>query len=158
MDSDEGINSQGSRRRKKEVSRASSNQVKFSNEVDKSLPEQSIEQNTIRNLLEQEPVKQRFKSMRQHQLEFMSYLRPVLKDQHFDDGDGEGWGFLATHVQQNTQMFADILKERQRQQALLSEREEQHARIKKKIWDQMQKELQAQKDAIEREEALKAEK
>lgn len=68
FDSEEGINSQGSRRRKKEVSvsRASTNQVKFSNEVDKTIPEQSIEQNTIRNLLEQEPVKKRFKSMRQH--------------------------------------------------------------------------------------------
>ena len=52
--------------------------------------------------------------MMSNQLEFMSYLRPTLKDTHFDDGDGEGWGFLATHVQQNTHMFADILKERKR--------------------------------------------
>ena len=52
--------------------------------------------------------------MKEDQLEFMSYLRPVLKDVDFDDGEGDGWGFLATHVQQNPQMFADILQERKR--------------------------------------------
>ena len=88
--------------------------------------------------------------MRMHQLEFMSYLKPVLKDQKFDDGEGEGWGFLATHVQQNAALFKDILEERQRRAAVISEREEQKKRIEQKIWKQLQKELQAEKDREER--------
>ena len=63
----------------------------------------------------------RFKSMRAFQLEFMSYLRPVLRDEKFDDGYGEGWCFLATHVNQNEAMFRDILKERNKKSALVSE-------------------------------------
>ena len=72
-------------------------------------------------MLEQEPVDKRFKDMRAFQLEFMSYLRPVLKDEKFDDGSGEGWGFLASHVNQNEAMFRDILKERKRTSALVKE-------------------------------------
>ena len=64
------------------------------------------------------------------QLEFMSYLRPVLKEGSFDDGAGEGWDFLAEHVQQNPRMFKDILKERHRQAALIAERKEYNRRIK----------------------------
>ena len=60
--------------------------------------------------------------MKDHTVEFTSYLRPVLKDTHFDDGSGEGWGFLATHVQQNVQMFEEILKQRKKQAAIIEER------------------------------------
>ena len=48
-------------------------------------------------------------------------------------------------------MFADILQERKRQEAIVARREEQTARIKKKIWDQIQKEIQAERERLERE-------
>lgn len=76
-------------------------------------PAPYVQKETIRNLLQEEPVDTRFESLLKHHLEFMSYLRPVLKEEVFDQ-EGDGWGFLATHVVQNNKMFHDILKERNR--------------------------------------------
>ena len=96
-------------------------------------PKQTVTSDTILGVIEKEPISKRFSSMREHQLEFMSYLRPVLKDSQFDDGDGEGWGFLAGHVQQNSQVFVEILKERNRRAAIITQRQERSKRIKQKI-------------------------
>ena len=76
--------------------------------------------------------------MQKHHLEFMQYLRPVLKEEVFD-AEEEGWGFLATHVIQNNQMFHDILAERQRQQALINDRNEQNKLMKQKLLEEMKR-------------------
>ena len=73
---------------------------------------------TIRDLLQKEPIGQRFNSFKKHNLEFTSYLRPVLREEIFDE-ENEGWSFVATHVQQNNQMFHEVLKERRRQSAII---------------------------------------
>ena len=96
--------------------------------------------------------------MMSNQLEFMSYLRPILQDTHFDEGEGEGWGFLSTHVQQNPYMFKDILKERRRQAAIISDRKEYNRRIAQKQQEQKKQERQARKERMEKEEADKISK
>ena len=115
FDDDEVVNSTGSKTSKKNVTPTKKSKIDLQPKLE-VLPKREpiIGQESIRNLLEQEPIRNRFKSMTQCQLEFMSYLRPVLKDGSFDDGSGEGWEFLSTHVQKNLKMFKEILKERKR--------------------------------------------
>ena len=154
FDDDEGVNSQGSRRsRKNFFTNKISQEEQTRVETQTSRKVNITGQETLRDLLEQEPLKNRFKSMMGNQLEFMSYLRPILKDTHFDDDDGEGWGFLSTHVQQNPYMFKDILKERRRQAAIISDRKEYNRRIAQKQQEIKKKEIQARKERIEKEEA-----
>ena len=72
-----------------------------------------VERESIRNLLQKEPVHERFDSVQKFHLEFMSYLRPVLKEEVFYN-DNDGWCFLTKHVQSNDELFKNILAERNR--------------------------------------------
>ena len=83
----------------------------LSNVQDNEIPAPSVGVETIRNLLLKEPVGKRLASFKKHELEFTSYLRPVLQSEIFDQ-DGDGWNFLATHVQDNPTIFQNVLKER----------------------------------------------
>ena len=60
----------------------------------------------------------RYIAHKKHRLEFMSYLRPLLKEQI---DDGTGWEFLTMHVMDNPQMFSKILVERDRLESIAEE-------------------------------------
>ena len=57
------------------------------------------------------PAREKIEVTAKERLEFMQYLRPVLKDEMFRQ-EGEGWDFLATHVFANQEMFRKILYKR----------------------------------------------
>ena len=67
-----------------------------------------IEIATLRNLLTKVPCKDKIEVTAKEKLEFMSYLRPILRDEMFRQ-EGNGWDFLTTHVFANQEMFRKIL-------------------------------------------------
>lgn len=76
---------------------------------------------TVRNLLKRVPIHERLDIDGKEKLEFMSYLRPVMRE--FEDD--KGWDFISKHVYQNRDMFTKILEERLRQKTIMKDIKDQ---------------------------------
>ena len=94
-------------------------------------PESVTTIQTVRELLTKEPIADRFDYMDKHYIEFMSYLRPILKDNINTSAENSGWGFLTKHVCCNIELFREVLKERNRLEALQMAQEEYNKRMQK---------------------------
>ena len=77
---------------------------------------------TVRDLLTSEPVGERLDSAQDHYLEFISYLRPVMKGNM--NTEQSGWSFLTKHVASGSPLFKDIVRERRRQEAIIKAHDE----------------------------------
>ena len=88
---------------------------------------------TVRELLTAEPVVDRFEYMQSNYIEFMSYLRPLMKDNMNTSAENSGWGFLTKHVCCNPQLFRTVLQERNRLEALQQAREENNRLMQKQL-------------------------
>ena len=91
------------------------------------IPDPKVEIQTIRNILCSEPIEERFDSLEKHNIEFQSYLRPVLKENVFKSGGS--WDFLQNNVFKNDELFKKILKERHEIDAFRKQREDHIARM-----------------------------
>lgn len=78
-----------------------------------------------------EPLSDRFEYMDKHYIEFMSYLRPILKDNINTSAENSGWGFLTKHVCCNIELFREVLKKRNRLEALEMAQDEYNKRMQK---------------------------
>ena len=69
--------------------------------------------------------------MEKNYIEFMSYLRPVLKDNLNTKAENSGWGFLTKQVCCNVELFRKVLNERNRLEAVQLAQEENNKRMVK---------------------------
>ena len=118
-----------------------SNRNENSPESIQGLPPSYVEFSTVRDLLEKMPCNEKIEVNAKDRLEFMSYLRPVLKEEMYEQ-DGGGWDFLAKHVHSNREMFQKILQQRLQEKAMIEEAKFRNNYIAKQLTIRLKKKVQ----------------
>ena len=80
-------------------------------ESEEQIPEAVVEEVTLDAILQEVPVKERYKMTESERAEFTAYLRPVMYKEVFPDLRN-GWKFLAGHINQDNDLFNKVLTKR----------------------------------------------
>ena len=80
-------------------------------ESEEHIPEAYVEDVTLDAILQEVPIKERYKMSESEKAEFTAYLRPVMYKEVFPDLRN-GWKFLAGHINQDNDLFNKVLTKR----------------------------------------------
>ena len=86
----------------------------------------------VSDLLHQLPYDERHRMTESEQMEFMTYLRPVLKEDVFPELHN-GWKFLQSHIYSKNLVFQKVLNQRHKQELIIGQKKAKSEKLKKRL-------------------------